>query len=84
MAVDTAPQPLNKRVVQEIRAEMGRQRLSGVQLASAIGRTQNWISSRLTEKTPLSLADLEQIARGLRVPVVQFIEPPPRQRRASL
>lgn len=64
----------NSAVAAEIRAELARQQISGVRAAKSLGWTQNYISTRLRGVTPLSLDDLEAIAKLLEVPVSQFTE----------
>jgi transcriptional regulator with XRE-family HTH domain len=62
---------------------MGRQRLSGLKLAMIMGWTQQSLTRRLTGKTPLSVDELDQIARALRVPIGDLLEAaqlPPRRR----
>lgn len=41
---------------------MGRRRMSGVKLAARIGRTQSYVSRRLTAEVAFDLDDLERIA----------------------
>jgi transcriptional regulator with XRE-family HTH domain len=74
---------LNDRAVIEIRAEMGRQQLSGVKLAEILGWTQNAISRRLRGEAPLTLSELDQISRALRRPLAQFVLPDLVQRRRA-
>lgn len=91
MPLNLANRSLAQRAVGEIRAEMGRQRLSGVKLAEILGWTQQTTSRRLRGEVALRLDELEQIARALRVPVEQFTDPTippapaaePKRRRAS-
>lgn len=58
---------LSARVAEEIRALLARQRRSGRWLASALGVSQTWMSSRLTGSTPIDLNDLQRIATVLEV-----------------
>lgn len=60
-------------VAGEIRAEMGRQRRSGVWLAAQLGVSQSRLARRLVGDVPLDLAELEEIASALDVPITQFI-----------
>ena len=62
-------QSFNEIILAEIRAEMGRQRVSQREL----GRRLHWSSTmthrRLTGRTPLAAESLQQIAEALGVPV---------------
>lgn len=87
MPLDLVSEPLNQRVIKEIRAEMARQRISQMALAAYLGRNQPYVSSRLTAKTPLTLQEVEEFADALRVPVDRLVvldeAPASRRRRAS-
>lgn len=63
---------LNGIVAGEIRAEMARQRKTGVDLAHALHCSQQSASRRLTGQTPLTLDELAAIAEWLSVPVSVF------------
>lgn len=52
---------------EEIRAQLARKRMSGVRLAAEIGRSQAYVSRRLTGETAFDVDDLELIARVLEV-----------------
>jgi transcriptional regulator with XRE-family HTH domain len=69
------PRSLSTFATAEIRAELGRQRLSGLELARRLGRTQSWIARRMTCVVPMTLEDLEDIAEALGRPVAQFTAP---------
>src|SRR5262245_30870273 len=58
---------LTDQVAEEIRALLGRRRLSASALAIRMGVTQRYISRRLTGEAPLDLNDIEMIARVLDV-----------------
>lgn len=64
-------------IADEVRAEMARQRLSGVRAAKALGWTQNYIQRRLSGTVPFDVADLQAIADLLEVPVSKFFEVTP-------
>jgi DNA-binding Xre family transcriptional regulator len=64
---------LSERVAEEIRAMLGRQRMSGRQLASKLGVSQTWMSTRLAGTTPIDLNDLERIAGILDVDVFELL-----------
>ena len=91
MPLNLANRSLAQRAVAEIRAEMGRQKLSGVKLAEILGWSQQFIARRLRGEIALTLDELEQIARALRVSPEQFTSPSippapvaePKRRRAS-
>jgi transcriptional regulator with XRE-family HTH domain len=61
--------------IAEIRAEMGRQRISQRQLAPKVGMAQGQLSQRLSGTVPLRINELEVIAAVLGVPVSQFLNP---------
>lgn len=62
-------QRLREGVAEEIRSLMARRRISGVRLASEIGRTQAYVSRRLVAEVAFDVDDLERIARVLGVTV---------------
>jgi len=56
------------RVAAEIRAELGRKRLSQAELARRLGKTEMYVSRRLADGTSLDLGDVLDIAGLLGVP----------------
>jgi transcriptional regulator with XRE-family HTH domain len=66
---------LSQTITQEIRAEMARQRLSQHALAERLGWTQGYLNRRLTADVSMSIEDLEAIARGLGIPLLQVVWP---------
>ena len=64
---------LSERVAEEIRAMLGRQRMSGRQLANKLGVSQSWMSTRLAGTTPIDLNDLERIAAILHVDIFELM-----------
>jgi transcriptional regulator with XRE-family HTH domain len=68
---DTAS--LTGRALAEIRAELGRQNLTRVDLANRLGVERNWVHYRLAGETSLRLVDVERIAEALHVPVGRFL-----------
>lgn len=62
-------------VAAEIRAELGRQRLSQTDLARRLGVSRPWVSRRLSGQTALSIADIARIADDLGVAVTHFVAP---------
>jgi Predicted transcriptional regulators len=68
-----ATTPLRETTAEEIRSLMARRRLSGVDLAGRIGRSQSYFSRRLTGETAFDIDDLEGIAQVLGVTVTTLI-----------
>ncbi len=68
-SIDKAPRPLRESTSEEIRSLMARRRLTGVTLANRIGRSQSYVSRRLTGDTAFDVDDLERIASVLGVGV---------------
>lgn len=64
---------LSELVAEEIRAVLGRRRMSGRQLANALGVSQTWMSTRLSGATPIDLNDLDRIARVLGLDVAALL-----------
>lgn len=58
----------------QIKAEMARRDLTGEQLAGRLGVSSMWVSKRLRGVVPIAVAELEQIADALAVPVEVFLE----------
>lgn len=87
MSIDLVTDSFNDRVTRAIRAEMGARRLSQTWLGRMIGKSQNGISRRLSGDKPLTLDEVEEIARALNVPLDRLIKSPdplaPKNRRAS-
>lgn len=67
------PATLSDLVAEEIRAVLGRRRMSGAALARTLGVSAMWVSYRLSGKQPIDLNDLERIATALDVPVGALI-----------
>jgi transcriptional regulator with XRE-family HTH domain len=63
------PTPLREEVAANIRALMGRHRISGSRLARAIDLSQSYLSRRLTGENAFDLDDLERIAEFFGVAV---------------
>ena len=64
---------LTQRVAAEIRAELGRQNLTGKRLAELLGVSHSWVSYRLTGQQTIDFDDIEQIAAALDVQVAQLL-----------
>jgi transcriptional regulator with XRE-family HTH domain len=69
-------QALTQSVAGEVRAHLGRQRLSGRAAAFRLGWTQQYMSRRLTGAIPFDVADLDALAELLDVPVTAFFDAP--------
>lgn len=52
-------------VAAEIRAAMGRHRISGNQLAQMTGISQNYVAKRLRDEAPFTLNDVQRICEAL-------------------
>ena len=63
---------LQELIAEEVRAQLGRARMSARQLAGQLGMSPMYVSRRLSGQIPFTVADLEEIARILRVPVTRF------------
>lgn len=57
---------LARAVSAEVRAVMGRHRISGNQLAALTGVSQNYIASRLRDESPFTVNDIENICQALK------------------
>ena len=64
---------VNERVAGEIRAELGRRRITQQELALRLGWAGSQASRRLSGHVPLSFDEVERIARALEVPVEQLM-----------
>lgn len=72
MALDQKDGQLRQQVAEEVRALMARRRISGVQLAKQIGRSQAYIWRRLSGETPFDVDDLQALAAVLDVSVTDL------------
>lgn len=82
----SAPLPtptLSERVAEEIRAWMGRRRVTGAALAKTLGVSPAWISYRLSGKQPIDLNDLDAIASALKVSPADLLPADLTRRRAT-
>jgi transcriptional regulator with XRE-family HTH domain len=64
---------LTERVAEEIRALLGRKRITGAALARSLGVSEAWVSYRLSGKQTIDLGDLERIAAALGVAPVELL-----------
>lgn len=60
-------------VAAEVRAEMARQRVSQTALAEKLDVSQAYVSRRLAGDVAFDVAELDDVARILGVPVEQFV-----------
>lgn len=65
--------PLRAAAAEEVRVWMARRKISGVRLAAMIGRTQPYLSRRLTGEVAFDLDDLEAIATALGIQPAQLL-----------
>lgn len=72
-ALHVADRRLAPAVAEEIRVRMTRRRLSQTELANLLGERQWWVSRRVNGTTPITLDDLERIARALSVAVIELL-----------
>lgn len=63
---------LSEKVAAEIRAEMGRQRLTGRGLEAQLGWPHTYLTRRLRGQVSFNLDDVEVIAAALEVPVTSL------------
>ena len=56
-----------------LRSEAAGQRISGTSMARKSGKTQSWVSNRMTGKVPMVLDDLVMFAALLDIPITAFI-----------
>ena len=63
----------SSRVAANVRAELARRRLTGSDLAKAIGLTQGSLSRRTTGVQPFSIDELHDVADFLGVSVVDLL-----------
>jgi transcriptional regulator with XRE-family HTH domain len=60
-------------VANEVRAAMSRRRMSQMQLAEALGRSQAFVSRRLTGEIAFDINELATIAEALDVPITALL-----------
>lgn len=64
---------LSEKISSEVRAELARQRLSQAEVATAMGRSQAYLSRRLSGETPFDVDDLDRLTEILGVPVTALL-----------
>jgi transcriptional regulator with XRE-family HTH domain len=85
MSIDAGRQPtdLSERVAEEIRALLGRRRMSGRELARRLDVSPSWVSYRLTGQQPIDVNDLSAIAAALDVSVISLLPAEERKREVT-
>lgn len=71
----TAMSNLSKNVAEEVRALLGRRRVSQAELATGLDRSPMYLSRRLSGELPLDLDEVEQISAFLGVSVDDLLMP---------
>lgn len=66
--------PITSRLLDEVRAEMARQRVTQAMLAAATDIPASSLSRRLSGQKPITLGEADQIARALGVDLLVLIE----------
>lgn len=64
------PRSLADRVATDVRAELGRQQMSILELARRTGLSGSYVTRRVSGSVPFDLDDLERIGAALGVPVM--------------
>lgn len=74
MSIDvTQSSKASGRIAAEIRAHMGRQKMSGRELARRLDRSPNWVSLKVGGLQRIDVDDLEAIAEVLGVKMVDLL-----------
>ena len=60
-------------VVAQLNAAMGRRRLSAMELARRMGKTDDWVGRRRNGDVAISMSELEDFAFVLGMPVTYFL-----------
>lgn len=71
-SVNTAGE-LSSRLAAEVRAEMARQQINQQTLAQRLGRSQQWLSRRVTGEVPFDVADLSALSDALGVGPIDLL-----------
>ena len=74
----TQPSTLADSVAAEVRAHLGRRRLTAMALASAIGKSEMYVSRRIRGEVAFDLIDVEQVAQFLGIAVADLMPTPER------
>lgn len=67
------PENLAEYVVGQLNAAMGRRRLSAMELARRMGKSDDWVGRRRKGETAISMSDIEEFAEVLELPVSYFL-----------
>jgi cyanate lyase len=67
-------QTLQAHAAAEVRAELARQRKTQSALAEALGRSEAYVTRRLTGEVAFNLEEIESVAGFLGVPTSRFLE----------
>lgn len=78
-AQNAGPGPFARAVSAEIRALMGKQRVTKMALSEAVGFSQHYLTRRLNDDLPFTLDDIERIAFALGADYQQLVRQPVRQ-----
>lgn len=73
--MDEAPHPVNEHIAEEIRALMGRRRVSQKQLGEFLGYTQGTMSKRLNGSKSWTIDELDAIAGYFSVGLADLLPP---------
>jgi len=73
---DDSGTTLRQYVADEVRAWLGRRRISGAQLAREMGKSQTFVARRLDGRQAFDVDDLELVARVLRISVSDLMPRP--------
>jgi len=74
--VEPAATTMRDLVATEVRAWLGRRRISGAELARQMGKSQTWVARRLDGRQAFDVDDLEQVAAVLNLHVSDFFPSP--------
>ena len=74
--VEPAATTMRDLVATEVRAWLGRRRISGAELARQMGKSQTWVARRLDGRQAFDVDDLEQVAAVLNLHVSDFFQSP--------
>lgn len=69
----TKPSTLADSVAAEVRAHLARRQLTGTALATAIGKSEMYVSRRLRGEVAFDLVDVEQAANFLGIAVADLM-----------
>jgi transcriptional regulator with XRE-family HTH domain len=67
------PMDQSRETAANLRAAMGRRRLSRKDLAYLLGENEMWVGRRVNGKTPITIDDLDRFARALSVPMNELL-----------